>query len=89
MDKSGTGKAEENATKPWCISVAAMLSLTVLIAAALLTSSCAVLGFPRSAPGTRLGKTFSDSTLFQVCTGIIALGSLLFALHLDLGMPLG
>ena len=86
MDKSGTGKAEENATKPCCISVAVMLSLTVLIAAALLTSSCAVLGFPRSAPGTRLGKTFSNSTLFQVCTGIVALGSVLLAVHIQWGV---
>jgi hypothetical protein len=66
-----------------------MLSLTVLIAAALLTSSSAVLRLPRSAPGARPRRTFHDTSLLQVCTGIIALGSLLFAVHVDLGVPLG
>ncbi|WP_247043206.1 hypothetical protein [Arthrobacter rhizosphaerae] len=66
-----------------------MLSLTVLIAAALLTSTCAVLRVPRSAPGARRWKAFSDSSLVLACTGIIALSSLLFAVHVDLGMSVG
>ena len=62
-----------------------MVSLIVLVAAGLLTSSSAVSHVPRSANGARRGRRFKDSVLVQICAGILALGSLLLAVHVDLG----
>lgn len=66
-----------------------MVSLIVLIAAGLLTSSCAVAYVPQSGAGAgahvkRRGR-FKDHALVQICAGILALGSILLAVHVQLG----
>ena len=68
-----------------------MVSLIVLIAAGLLTSSTAVAYVPQSAAdasagaGTKLRRRFRNHSLVQVSAGILALGSILVAVHIQLG----
>lgn len=62
-----------------------MVSLIVLIAAGLLTSSSAVSRFPWSAADARSPRRFGISSLVQICAGIIALGSILLAVHVQQG----
>lgn len=66
-----------------------MVSLIVLIAAGLLTSSSAVAYVPQSAAdagaGTKLRRRFKNPSLVQVGAGILALGSILVAVHVQLG----
>jgi len=68
-----------------------MVSLIVLIAAGLLTSSSAVAYVPQSAAGagagagTKLRRRFKNHSLVQVSAGILALGSILVAVHVQLG----
>ena len=70
-----------------------MVSLIVLIAAGLLTSSSAVAYVPQSAAGagagagagTKLRRRFKNHSLMQVSAGILALGSVLVAVHFQLG----
>jgi hypothetical protein len=63
-----------------------MVSLIVLIAAGLLTSSSAVAYVPQSASGagTKLRRRFKNHSLVQVSAGILALGSILVAVHVQL-----
>ena len=66
-----------------------MVSLIVLIAAGLLTSSTAVAYVPQStadaSAGTKLRRRFRNRSLVQVSAGILALGSILVAVHIQLG----
>ncbi|BCW36213.1 hypothetical protein StoSoilA2_22690 [Arthrobacter sp. StoSoilA2] len=60
-----------------------MLSLSLIIAAALVTSFSAVSLIPRSAPGgSRLSK---DGLLLQLGAGILALASVVLAVNIQLG----
>jgi hypothetical protein len=63
-----------------------MLSLIVLITAALLTSSCAVSLPPRSVTGRTRKKKVRNLSLWRICAGILALGSVLLAVHIQHGM---
>jgi hypothetical protein len=62
-----------------------MVSLIVLIAAGLLTSSSAVLHVPRTTAGAGRWRRLRDNSLWQICAGILALGAILLAVHIDLG----
>jgi hypothetical protein len=64
-----------------------MVSLIVLIAAGLLTSSTAVAYIPQSpaGAGAKLRRRFKNHFLVQVSAGILALGSILVAVHVQLG----
>ena len=61
-----------------------MLSLIVLVAAALLTSSSAASFISRSATGSPR-KRFRNMTLLHIGAGTVALGSVLLAVHIQLG----
>ena len=61
-----------------------MLSLIVLVAAALLTSSSAASSIRRSATGSPR-KTFRNMALLHIGAGTVALGSVLLAVHIQLG----
>jgi hypothetical protein len=61
-----------------------MVSLIVLIAAGLLTAS-AVSRFPWSAADARSPRRFGNCSLLQICAGILALGSILLAVHVQQG----
>jgi hypothetical protein len=58
-----------------------VLTLIVLIAAAIVTSTSAVLPVPW--PGARRGGTRSNVPL--VIIGVLALGSILLAIHIQVG----
>ncbi|BCW45463.1 hypothetical protein [Arthrobacter sp. StoSoilB5] len=60
-----------------------MLSVSVIIAAALVTSFSAVSFMPRGASG-RL-RRFKEGSLWQAGIGILALASVLLALNIQLG----
>ena len=66
-----------------------MVSLMVLIAAGLLTSSSAVVYLPQSTAdagagaGAKLRRRFKNHFLAQVSAGILALGSILVAVHVQ------
>lgn len=62
-----------------------MLSLTVLITAALVTSFGAASLLPWSATGASPKKRFKDMSLLHIGTGILALGSVLLAVHIQQG----
>lgn len=66
-----------------------MVSLIVLIAAGLLTSYSAVAYVPQSpadaGAGAKLRRRFKNHSLVQVSAGILALGSILVAVHVQLG----
>ncbi|TAP41754.1 hypothetical protein [Arthrobacter sp. S39] len=66
-----------------------MVSLMVLIAAGLLTSSSAVVHLPQSTAdagaGAKLRRRFKNHFLAQVSAGILALGSILVAVHVQQG----
>jgi hypothetical protein len=62
-----------------------MLSLIVLITAALVTSSSAVSLVPWSDTGAGSRRRFKDMSLLHVCAGILALGSVLLAVNIQLG----
>ncbi|MDR6508985.1 hypothetical protein [Arthrobacter oryzae] len=62
-----------------------MLSLIVLIAAGLVTSSSAVLRLPWPATRDCRRRRFEDNVPLQICAGILALGSVLLAVHVQLG----
>ncbi|MDQ0680519.1 hypothetical protein QFZ30_003901 [Arthrobacter pascens] len=70
-----------------------MVSLIVLIAAALLTSASAAAYVPQSAAdagaragaGAKLRRRFKNQGLVQLSAGILALGSILVAVHVQLG----
>ena len=62
-----------------------MLSLIVLITAALVTSTSAVSLVARSAMGAGRRRRFKDASLLHLGAGILALGSVLLAVHIQLG----
>ncbi|MEW9874213.1 hypothetical protein [Arthrobacter sp. HS15c] len=68
-----------------------MVSLMVLIAAGLLTSSSAVVYLPqstadaRAGAGAKLRRKFKNHFLVHVSAGILALGSILVAVHVQQG----
>ncbi len=62
-----------------------MLSLIVLITAALLTSSSAVSLVPWSSTGTVRKKRVRELSLLHIGAGILALGSVLLAVHIQQG----
>jgi hypothetical protein len=62
-----------------------MLSLIVLITAALLTSSSAVSLVPWSPTGAVRKKRVSELSLLHIGAGILALGSVLLAVHIQQG----
>lgn len=62
-----------------------MVSLIMLIAAGLLTGSSAVSQVPRSGPRARGRRRFKDKSMMQIFAGILALGSILLAVHVQLG----
>ncbi|MBT2539104.1 hypothetical protein [Arthrobacter sp. ISL-69] len=62
-----------------------MLSLIVLIAAALVTSSSAVTPVAWSATAASRKKGFKVFSLLHIGTGILALGSVLLAVHTQQG----
>jgi hypothetical protein len=62
-----------------------MLILIVLIAAALVTSSSAVTLVSSSATGAWRRRRYQDMSLLHLCAGLLALGSVLLALHIQLG----
>jgi Flp pilus assembly protein CpaB len=59
--------------------------LIVLIAAALLTSLSAVAYVPQPAAGAKRRRRFKGRSAVQVCALIIALGSVLLAVHIQWG----
>jgi hypothetical protein len=61
----------------------AMLSLIVLIAAALVTSSSAVTRVPWSATGAVRKKRARELSLLHIAAGALALGSVLLAVHIQ------
>lgn len=65
-----------------------MVSLIVLIAAGLLTSSTAVAYVPQppadAGAGAKLRRRFKNHFLVQVSAGILALGSILVAVNVQL-----
>ncbi|WP_457965001.1 hypothetical protein M1E17_01685 [Arthrobacter sp. D1-29] len=63
-----------------------MVILTVLIAAALLTSLSAVIYIPQPAAGAKRRWRFKDRSVVQTCAGIVALGSVLLAVHIQWGV---
>jgi len=62
-----------------------VLSLIVLITAALVTSSSAVALVPWSATGAVRKKRFKDLSLLHIGAGSLALGSVLLAVHIQQG----
>ena len=88
-----SAKGSPHATTSWCLALElsqawegydAMLSLSVIIAAALMTSFSAVSLMPRSAPrGLRRSK---DGFLLQLGAGILALASVVLAVNIQLGV---
>jgi hypothetical protein len=62
---------------------AAVLSVSVIIAAALVTSFSAVSFTPSSAPGGL--RRFKEGSLWQAGIGILALASVLLAANIQLG----
>ncbi len=62
-----------------------MVSLIMLIAAGLLTSSTAVSYVPQSFPGASRCKSLRYNPVLQTCIGILALSLVHLALHFQLG----
>jgi hypothetical protein len=62
-----------------------MLSLIVLITAALVTSSSAVTLVPWSATGEVRKKRARELSLLDIGAGVLALGSVLLAVHIQQG----
>lgn len=71
-----SGTSEEGGT---------MLSLIVLIAAALVTSFSAVSLVPWPPTGAVRKKSVRESSLLHIGAGVLALGSVLLAVHIQQG----
>jgi hypothetical protein len=62
-----------------------MVSLILLIAAGLVTSSSVVSHLPRSATDECRRRRLAASIRLQICVGVLALGAVLLAVHVQLG----
>jgi hypothetical protein len=62
-----------------------MLSLVLLIAAGLVTSSSAVAQLPWSAQREGRRRKLDDKVLWQIPAGVLALGAVLLAVNVQLG----